>query len=79
MAKLKQAGIRFDMETYKWLEGEAEKTGTPISALVRAGVVLLMAEKSLITQMRSQIEAQGVTYPSMKRPEADLDSWQPKI
>ncbi|MEH2416657.1 ribbon-helix-helix domain-containing protein [Nostoc sp.] len=68
MAKLKQTGIRFDLETYKWLEDEAEKTGTPISALVREGVVLLRAEKALMTQMRSQIEAQGVTYPSMKRP-----------
>ncbi|MBW4678241.1 MAG: ribbon-helix-helix domain-containing protein [Desmonostoc geniculatum HA4340-LM1] len=69
MAKLKQAGIRFDLESYKWLETEAEKTGTPISALVREGVVLLMAERRLIAQMRSQIEAQGVIYPSMKRSE----------
>ncbi len=35
---------------------------------MREGVVLLRAEKALVAQMRSQIEAQGVTYPSMKRP-----------
>ena len=52
MAKLKQAGIRFDLETYQWLETEAAKAGTPISALVREGVELLKAERKLITQMR---------------------------
>ena len=71
MAKLKQAGIRFDLQTYQWLETEAAKTGTHISALVREGVELLKAERKLITQMRSQIVAQGVSYPSLRRPKTD--------
>ena len=49
MAKLKQAGIRFDLETYQWLEAEAEKTRTPISALVReAGDYLLVNQSEAL-------------------------------
>ncbi|RCJ36924.1 hypothetical protein A6770_14960 [Nostoc minutum NIES-26] len=70
MAKLKQTGIRFDLDTYQWLEAEAEKTRTPISALVRQGVALLKAERKLIEQMRTQIVSQGVSYPSLKKPVA---------
>jgi predicted DNA-binding protein len=72
MAKLKQAGIRFHLETYQWLEAEAEKTRTPISALVREAVALLKTERALIEKMRSQIVAQGVTYPSLKKPVAAI-------
>nr|WP_290225678.1 ribbon-helix-helix domain-containing protein [Trichocoleus desertorum] len=50
-------GVRFPQNTYDWLETEAAKTGTPVSALVRQGVELLQAERSLeTTDKDKQIE-----------------------
>jgi len=50
-------GVKFPQNTYNWLEAEAAKTNTPVSALMRQGVELLQAERSLETTDRDkQIE-----------------------
>ena len=65
---LRQAGIRFSQDDYKWLAERSEATSVPISALVRQAVQLLRDEEDLREQLKAGIVAKGVTYPSLESP-----------
>lgn len=56
----KLAGIRFPLDTYGWLEAEAKRTGTPVSALVREAVNLLKTDRRIRDQVRAAMAAKGM-------------------
>ncbi|MBD2610430.1 hypothetical protein H6G94_03930 [Nostoc punctiforme FACHB-252] len=62
----RQTAIRFDQDTWEWLEQEAQRTNKPISGLIREGIELLKTEVRVLANLKAQLEASGVTYPAMK-------------